>query len=117
MKVTYLGHGSFHVEIGATQIVFDPFISPNALAKDIAVDSLKADYILLTHAHQDHIVDVEAIAKNNDAVIVAPYEVASHYGGKGFKYHPMNHGGKWKFDFGTVKLVCLLYTSPSPRDS
>ena len=48
----------------------DPFITGNPLYKDkLDVKSLKADYILLTHAHQDHTLDVETIAKNTNAKI------------------------------------------------
>ncbi len=117
MKITYFGHSCFQIEMGGTQLIVDPFISPNELAKDIDVASLKADYILVSHAHQDHIVDVETIAKNNGATIVGPYEVASYYGNKGLNYHPMNHGGKWNFDFGTVKLVNAVHSSSFPDGS
>jgi L-ascorbate metabolism protein UlaG (beta-lactamase superfamily) len=71
----------------------------------------------LTHAHQDHILDVEAIAKRTDAVIVSNYEIASHYGNKGFNYHPMNHGGSWDFKFGNVKYVNAIHTSSFPDGS
>lgn len=82
---------------------------------------------MLTHAHQDHILDVETIAKRTEAVIVSNYEIASHYGSKGFNYHPMNHGGSWDFgtsrngeltkQFGTVKYVNAIHTSSFPDGS
>ena len=79
MKVTYLGHAALSVQIKDKQLLVDPFISANPLAKDIDIQTLKADYILLTHAHQDHILDVEAIAKRTKAKIVSNYEIVSHY--------------------------------------
>ena len=86
MKITYLGHASLHIQFDETSIIVDPFITGNPLASDIDINSLKADYILITHAHQDHILDVEAIAKNNlGTTIVSNYEIAMHYGGKSFK--------------------------------
>lgn len=118
MKITFYGHSSLGIQIDDTHILVDPFISANDLAKDkVDIMQLKADYILLTHAHQDHILDAEAIAKNTGATIVSNFEIATHYEAKGLKAHPMNHGGKWNFDFGTVKYVKAVHTSSFPDGS
>lgn len=117
MKITFYGQASFQIEFGSKLLVFDPFISPNEKAAHIDVNQLKADYVLVSHAHQDHIVDVETISKNNEAVVVGGYEVATHFGKKGLKYHPMNHGGKWTFDFGTVKMTNAIHSSSFPDGS
>ena len=117
MKITYLGHAALSIEVQGTHLIVDPFISPNELAKDIDIDSLKADYILLTHAHQDHIVDVEAIAENTGAKIISNFEIVNHYGAKGIEGHPMNHGGSWKFDFGRVTYTNAIHTSSFPDGS
>lgn len=114
MKITYYGHASLGIEINGKHIVVDPFISANELAAAIDVNALKADYILITHAHGDHILDVETIARNTGAVIVSNYEIATYYENKGFKAHPMNHGGSWNFPFGSVKYVNALHTSSFP---
>ncbi len=114
MKITYLGHASLAIEINGTNIIVDPFISANELAKHIDVNSLKADYILITHAHGDHILDVETIAKNTGATIVSNAEIAGYYEAKGFKTHPMNHGGSWMFNFGKVKYVNAIHSSSFP---
>lgn len=63
MKLTYLGHASLALEIKGINIIVDPFISGNELAEHINIDELKADYILITHGHDDHVADVERIAK------------------------------------------------------
>ena len=118
MKITFYGQNSLAINIYGTHIIVDPFISGNPLSKDkVDILSLKADYILLTHAHQDHILDAEAIAKNTGAKIVSNYEIAMHYQAKGFEVHPMNHGGNWKFDFGNVKYVNAVHTSSFPDGS
>ena len=117
MKTTYLGHASLQIEIGKKTIIVDPFITGNELAKSIDINSLKADYILITHAHEDHILDVEAIAKNTGAKIVSNYEIVMHYGAKGFEGHPMNHGGSWQFDFGKVTYTNAIHTSSFPDGS
>ncbi|QIE60825.1 metal-dependent hydrolase [Rasiella rasia] len=118
MNITFYGQNSLSIVIDETNIMVDPFISGNPLAKEtIDIQSLKADYILLTHAHQDHILDAEAIAKNTGATIVSNYEIATHYENKGFEVHPMNHGGSWEFDFGKVKYVNAIHTSSFPDGS
>jgi L-ascorbate metabolism protein UlaG (beta-lactamase superfamily) len=111
MKITFYGHACIGIEVSGKHILVDPFITGNPLASQIDINILKADYILVTHAHQDHVLDVEAIAKRTNAVVVSNYEIAMYFAGKGLKYHPMNHGGSWKFDFGTVKYVNAIHTS------
>ncbi|MCA0931251.1 metal-dependent hydrolase [Lutimonas saemankumensis] len=117
MKITYLGHAALAIEEGDVHILVDPFISPNELAKDIDINSLKADYIMITHAHEDHIADVEAIVKNTGAKIISNYEIVSYYGAKGIEGHPMNHGGSWQFEFGKVTYTNAVHTSSFPDGS
>ncbi|MEZ4986485.1 MAG: metal-dependent hydrolase [Saprospiraceae bacterium] len=117
MKITFYGHACVGVETQGTHLLFDPFITPNELASHIDVDQIQADYILLTHAHGDHIADVERIGQRNGSKVVSNFEIASHFGNKGMAYHPMNHGGKTHFDFGTVKYVNAIHTSSFPDGS
>ncbi|MEZ4787308.1 MAG: metal-dependent hydrolase [Flavobacterium haoranii] len=117
MKITFYGHACLGIQVEDIHILVDPFISGNPKAAHIDINSLKADYILLTHAHQDHILDVEAIAKRTEAVIVSNAEIATYYGNKGFQSHPMNHGGSWDFEFGTVKYVTAHHSSSFPDGS
>lgn len=117
MKITFYGHASLGIQIDDIHIIVDPFISANEKANHIDIATLKADYILLTHAHQDHILDVEAIAKRTNAVIVSNFEIVTHFQNKGFEGHPMNHGGTWDFDFGTLKYVNAIHTSSFPDGS
>ena len=117
MKITFYGHASLAIQIKDIHILVDPFISPNEKASHIDVNSLKADYILVTHAHQDHIVDVESIAKRTGAVVISNFEIVNHFGKLDIEGHPMNHGGKWDFEFGTVKYVNAIHTSSFPDGS
>lgn len=114
MKITFYGHASLGIEVGGKHIIVDPFITANEMASHIDISQLKADYILITHAHGDHILDVEAIAKNTGATIVSNAEIAGYYEKKGFTCHPMNHGGSWNFDFGKVKYVNAVHSSSFP---
>ncbi|HPF10686.1 MAG TPA: metal-dependent hydrolase [Flavobacteriaceae bacterium] len=112
MKITFYGQNSLLIDISGTQLMVDPFISGNPLSKDLVdVNRIKADFVLLTHAHQDHTLDAETIAKNNNATLVSNYEIAMYYEKKGITVHPMNHGGSWQFDFGKVKYVNAIHTS------
>lgn len=114
MKITFYGHASLGIKVGGKHIIVDPYITANELAAHIDINELKADYILLTHAHGDHILDVDAIAQNTGATIISNAEIAGYYEKKGFKVHPMNHGGSWDFDFGKVKYVNAIHSSSFP---
>jgi L-ascorbate metabolism protein UlaG (beta-lactamase superfamily) len=94
--------------------LFDPFISGNELASNVDIDSIEANYILVSHGHEDHILDVERIAKRTGAKIIAPYETCMWFAQKGLDGHPMNHDGKWNFDFGTVKMTNAIHSSILP---
>lgn len=111
MKLTYYGHSFFSLEMKGKHIVVDPFISPNEQAKAIDVQALQADYLLITHGHADHTADAEGIALRNGARVISNFEVVSWFQEKGIDGHGMNHGGKWKFDFGIVKYVNAIHSS------
>ena len=112
MKITFYGQNTLLIKVSDVCILIDPFISGNPLSKDkVDINTIKADYILLTHAHQDHVLDAEAIAKKSNATIVSNYEIAMYYQNLGIEVHPMNHGGEWSFEFGNVKYVNAVHTS------
>lgn len=117
MHFTYYGHSSFSIELNGKHLLFDPFISPNELAKSVDINTIKADYILLSHGHSDHVEDTLTIAQRTGATVVGSWEVAEWFGKQGLKTHPMNTGGKWKFDFGTVKCVVAQHSSSLPDGS
>lgn len=114
MKLTYYGHSCFLLETSDCSLLFDPMISANELAADIDITAIKPDYILLSHGHFDHLHDAESIAKQAGSTIIANYEIAEWYKAKGINVHHMNIGGKWKFSFGTVKMVNAVHSSVLP---
>ena len=118
MHYTSYGHSCFSVVIKGKKILFDPFITYNELARHIDVDSIEADYIFLSHAHEDHIADCISIASRTGAKVVCSFEIHVWLNNKGIaNTHPMNTGGKWNFDFGTVKCVVAQHSSGLPDGS
>ncbi|WP_047985097.1 metal-dependent hydrolase [Ornithinibacillus californiensis] len=110
MKVSYHGHSAVKVESGEHTILIDPFITGNPLS-DLNADEVKANYILLTHGHNDHVGDTVEIAKRNDALVIAPNELADYLGYKGVRVHNMHIGGSREFDFGKVKFTQAFHGS------
>lgn len=119
MKLTYYGHACFSMQVGGKTLLFDPFITPNPLAKEIDVKKIAADYILASHGHGDHVADLIDIAQRTGAKVIAPYEVGDWFESKkGLKnVQAMNHGGAATTDFGRVKLTAAIHSSSMPDGS
>ena len=118
MNLTYYGHACFAVETAGQHLLFDPFITGNELAKHIRLDDIKADYILVSHAHIDHILDTVALAQRTGAKVISNYETVTWLGKQGVKnLHPMNLGGSFKFPFGRVKYTPAIHSSGLPDGS
>ncbi|WP_143310406.1 metal-dependent hydrolase [Chitinophaga vietnamensis] len=115
MKYTCYGHSCFAIEVKGKRILFDPFIRHNELAKKVDIDAITADYIFVSHGHEDHTADLIELAKRTGATVVSNFEIVTWVSKQGVeKVHPMNTGGKWKFDFGTVKCVVAQHSSSLP---
>jgi len=118
MKFTYYGHSCFLVETAGKKLLFDPFITYNELAKDIDINSIKADYILVSHGHSDHIADCIAIAENTQAKVICNWEVHEWLNNHGINHtHPMNTGGKWNFGDFVVKCTVAQHSAGLPDGS
>lgn len=118
MKLTYYGQSCFAIETGGKHLVFDPFITPNDLARHIDPEEIKADYILVSHGHTDHTADCVQLAKRTGATVIGAFEVTHWINKQGIeKYHPMNLGGKWQFEFGSVKCTSAIHSSAMPDGS
>lgn len=112
MKLTYYGHSCFSIEINGKILLFDPYITPNQLAKDIDIIDIEADYVFISHAHEDHTADAEMILRNTGATLISNWEIIKYYKKKGIEEtHAMNIGGKFNFDFGLVKMVEAVHSS------
>ncbi len=118
MEITYYGHACFAVKVENYNLLFDPFITPNELAKHIKINELACDYIFISHGHEDHLADADEILKRTNATLISNYEITTWFANKGLKnYHPMNFGGKWDFNFGSVKFVKADHSSMLPDGS
>lgn len=111
MRVTWQGQSCVVVETeeGKTLLI-DPFIKGNPLSK-LEVDKVKCDAILITHAHNDHIGDTEAIAERTGALIISTVEIANYFHQKGYQTHGMQPGGGHEFPFGLIKLTQAIHGS------
>jgi L-ascorbate metabolism protein UlaG (beta-lactamase superfamily) len=111
MEIVYHGHSCVQLILAnGKSIVIDPFLSGNPLAVTKPAD-IRADYILLTHAHSDHIADAETIAKANDATVVAIFELATYLSWKQVKTIGVNMGGWVDLGCARVKLVQAFHSS------
>jgi L-ascorbate metabolism protein UlaG (beta-lactamase superfamily) len=115
MKLSYHGHSIIQLENNDTKVIVDPFINGNELT-DLDAGEVKADYILLTHGHNDHVGDTVEIAKNNNATVVAPVELAGYLEGQGLETIGMNIGGRKSFEFGSIKFVHAFHSSSFTDD-
>ncbi|HEY4334303.1 MAG TPA: metal-dependent hydrolase [Puia sp.] len=112
MKLTFYGHATFSIEVNGKIFLFDPFFTGNPMVKDVDIDSIKADYLFVTHGHGDHTADLVNVAKKTGAQCVAAAEIAGWLKKNGVeKVHPLNHGGPVGFDFGKVRAVNAIHSS------
>jgi len=116
VELTYYGHACFGVEGGGANLLIDPFLTGNPLAA-VSADEVEADYILVSHAHGDHLGDAVAIARRTGATIVGNHEIATYAGNQGLTAHGLHIGGGWDFSFGRVKLTIAHHGSSFPDGS
>lgn len=93
-KLTWLGHATFRLETGGNTIYIDPWIMGNPACPETEKRVDRADALLCTHAHFDHIGDAVAVARQHNSKVVAIFELATWMQKKGAKeIAPMNKGG------------------------
>lgn len=116
-KVTWLGHGAFSVETAGQTVLIDPFLTGNPAASTTAA-AVKADAIIVSHGHGDHVGDTVEIARRTGAVVIAVHEIAVWAEQQGVtRTHGMNAGGAHRFEFGAVKLTPAVHSSSLPDGS
>ncbi|PIE64147.1 MAG: metal-dependent hydrolase [Desulfobacterales bacterium] len=114
MKLRYFSHSSFQITTDEQKsILIDPFLDGNPTSPVTAAD-VHADYIILTHAHGDHLGDAFAIAKRDNSLIICVNELANYCQENGFNAHNMHIGGSHSFPCGKVKFTIAHHGSSTP---
>ncbi|AWU43162.1 metal-dependent hydrolase [Blattabacterium punctulatus] len=118
MKITFFTHSTYMLEIYENFLLVDPFFSENPIFNNSTLLSnkyiqffQKIDYILLTHAHYDHVCDVEIFAKKFNSLIISNYEISNFFNKKGLKTYGINYGSFITFPFGKLKYVWATHSS------
>jgi L-ascorbate metabolism protein UlaG (beta-lactamase superfamily) len=112
MVFKFYGHSCFSLEVSGKTLLFDPFIRGNELAKEIDIRLVQADYILVSHGHEDHTGDLVFLAQQTKALVIASWEICTWLQKQGItNCHPMNIGGKKVFDFGKVTMTFAAHSS------
>ena len=115
MQITYYGQSCFAAAVAGKILLFDPFIRKNALAQHVDVAAIKADYILVTHGHFDHVDDAADIAQRTGAATFANMEVASWLKKQGAPaVEPVSFGGWVPLPCGRFKYVNAVHGSTLP---
>ena len=115
-KLTYFSHSAWKIESGSHTILIDPFLNDNPNSP-VKANEVKADFIIVTHGHGDHVGDSIEIAKAHNATIITNFEIANWCGEKGVNAHPLHIGGAKEFPFGKVKLTQAFHGSSLPDGS
>jgi L-ascorbate metabolism protein UlaG (beta-lactamase superfamily) len=104
IQITWLGHATFELRFESGEVLlFDPWMEGNPSFPK-GYELKRVDAIALTHAHFDHVNDVIPVARKFSPKVVAIFELASYFEGKGVKNMiGMNKGGT--VDLGFVKLT------------
>jgi L-ascorbate metabolism protein UlaG (beta-lactamase superfamily) len=117
LAITWFGHATFLLLTpGGKRLVFDPWLTGNPKAPAGAkID--KADVICLTHGHSDHSGDVVAVARATGAPLVAVFELANWFQGKGLKdVIGMGVGGTVEVKGLKISMTPAVHTSSIDED-
>ncbi|MEM6284483.1 MAG: metal-dependent hydrolase [Chloroflexota bacterium] len=117
VKIQWLGHSAFLLDVDGHAVLIDPFLTGNPLAAAQSAD-MNPEVILLSHAHGDHLGDTVDIAKASSAKVITNFEISNYMTAQGVKdVVGMNPGGQGDFDFMTVKFTRAYHSSSFPDGS
>ena len=114
MKIIWLGHGSFRIEIGGEVLLLDPWFSDNPVfPEDRKGEATQgATHILLTHAHFDHVADVLDLARDLDIPVAGQFDLMSHWEEhEGISVIGFNKGGTVMLGDVAVTMVNAVHSS------
>lgn len=117
MRLKYFSHSAFQITTSTGKVILiDPFLDGNPTSP-VKSNEVDADFIILTHAHGDHMGDAFKIAKRCNSLFICVNELANYCKSKGFDAHNMHIGGSHKFDFGKVKFTIAHHGSMTPDNT
>jgi len=118
LSFTWFGHSTFLLTTpGGKRILFDPWVTGNPSAPESAKNIGAVDLILVTHGHSDHTGDVVPIARASSAQVLAPFELAVIFQGKGLKnVTGMNPGGTLRALGLSMTMVHAHHSSSFEED-
>ena len=113
VKITFLGHSAFKIVSPKEVVIYiDPYLSKNPKTRTEMKTVEKADLILVTHGHGDHVGDTLAIAEKTNAKIVVILELGRYLTKKGAKnVVGMNKGGTFTAGGIAITMVHALHSS------
>lgn len=114
MKIIWLGHGSFRIEIADQVLLVDPWLNVNPMmeGQDHAAAIAGATQILVTHGHFDHTQDIVEISTSTGAPVSAIYELAGYLSAQGaVEGAALNKDGTIRFGDVSVTLVPASHSS------
>jgi L-ascorbate metabolism protein UlaG (beta-lactamase superfamily) len=93
IRLTWYGHACFLIRTGDAGLLIDPFITGNPTAP-VKAQEVRADFILVSHGHGDHLGDTVDIARRTGAAVISNFEIHNWLIGQGLeKVHPQHIGG------------------------
>jgi L-ascorbate metabolism protein UlaG (beta-lactamase superfamily) len=112
--ITWYGHATWLLDTGKHKVLIDPYFDDNP-SSPIKADKAAADFILLTHGHEDHTADAVKVAKRTGATVLCNWEIHLWLQKHGVKNSQgVNTGGKITQPFGTAKLTIAHHSSSMP---
>ncbi len=115
-KITWYGHATIGLETSGYKLLVDPYFTGNPAASITAAQA-QADYILVSHGHNDHIADAVGIARRTKATIISNNEIHVWLSKQGVQTHGQHIGGGHQYPFGYLKLTQALHGSALPDGS
>lgn len=111
VKIIYHGHSTFAIESDGKTLLIDPFFGGNPKT-NVKAQDVRADFILVSHGHGDHIGDAIEIARRTGALVICNNEIAGWFRGKGLQHvHGLHIGGGYQFPFGRCKMTIAHHGS------
>lgn len=114
MKIIWLGHSGFRIEIAGAVLLVDPWLTGNPLfpMERRAEAVAGVSHVLLTHGHGDHLGDAVAIAQEADVPLCGIYDLMQFLAGRdGVRTLGFNKGGTVALAGAKATLVNACHSS------